>query len=156
MDDIHSEQNTQTKEQIDKVINHFKLAFSLLEPGGILIVIGTRYHYLDLYGHIKETLADTFKIYEEKSIRDDGSLFFPQRLTHKFLEEMKNLQGTYLWHCQYQNEPIAVDDMEFKPQWKRYYDTLPTNARRTMTLDPAIATKKRSDFFGVSICDICV
>ncbi len=156
MDDLHSEQNTQTKEQIDKVINHFKLSFSLLEPGGMIICIGTRWHYLDLYGHIKETLGDSFKVYEEKAIRDDGSLFFPQRLTHKFLAEQKELQGSYHFSTQYQNCPIAIDDMEFKPAWKRYYDTLPTNSRRTMTLDPAIATKKRSDFFGVSICDIDV
>jgi len=154
MDDLHSEQNTQTKEQIDKVINHFKLAFSLLEPNGILIVIGTRWHYLDLYGYIKENLSDIFQIYEEKAIRNDKTLFFPARLSHKFLDEMRNQQGTYLFNCQYQNEPIALDDMEFKPEWKRYWTEIPVNSRRTMTLDPAIATKKRSDFFGVSICDI--
>lgn len=30
-DDLHSEVNTQTKDQIDKAINHFKLAYSLLD-----------------------------------------------------------------------------------------------------------------------------
>ena len=39
-DDLHSEKNVGTKEQIDKVISHYRLLLSLLEPGGTLIIIG--------------------------------------------------------------------------------------------------------------------
>jgi len=39
-DDLHSEKNITSKEMIEGVINHYKLLFSLLEPGGEMIVIG--------------------------------------------------------------------------------------------------------------------
>jgi hypothetical protein len=52
MDDLHSELNTANKEQIEKVVQHYKLAFSLLDPGQPLIVIGTRWDYNDVYQYI--------------------------------------------------------------------------------------------------------
>ena len=39
-DDLHSEKNVTNKEQIQQVIDHYKLAFSLLDPGKPLIIIG--------------------------------------------------------------------------------------------------------------------
>ena len=45
----------------------------------------------------------------EKAIRDDGSLLFPQKLTHKFLEEAKRTMGSYLYANQYLNEVILAD-----------------------------------------------
>ena len=57
MDDMVSERNVTTKEQIEKVKQHYKLAFSLLEPGGLLIIIGTRYHMNDLYNDVLQDLS---------------------------------------------------------------------------------------------------
>ena len=45
-DDMVSENNITNKEQIDKVIDHYKLALSLLDPGSPLIIIGTRWDYM--------------------------------------------------------------------------------------------------------------
>ena len=39
-DDLHSEKNVTSVEQIQQVIDHYKLAFSLLDPGCPMIVIG--------------------------------------------------------------------------------------------------------------------
>lgn len=39
-DDLHSEKNVTNKDQIDQVIEHYKLCFSLLDPGCPMIVIG--------------------------------------------------------------------------------------------------------------------
>jgi hypothetical protein len=51
-DDMNSPDNSGTAEMRQKVIDHYKMYISLLEPGGILCVIGTRYAYDDLIGHI--------------------------------------------------------------------------------------------------------
>jgi len=52
MDDMNSNNNSQTKEGRQKVIDHYKLNMSILEPEGILVVVGTRYAENDLIGHI--------------------------------------------------------------------------------------------------------
>ncbi len=51
-DDLSSPKNTTTKEIREKVKTHFRLYSSLLDPGGELAVVGTRYHTEDTIGHI--------------------------------------------------------------------------------------------------------
>jgi hypothetical protein len=51
-DDYNSPRNTASKENAEKVIAHYQYNLSILEPGGIYIVVGTRYSENDLIGHI--------------------------------------------------------------------------------------------------------
>jgi hypothetical protein len=51
-DDMNSPDNSMTQELRDKVIDHYRLYISLLEPGGTLVVVGTRYAMGDLIGYI--------------------------------------------------------------------------------------------------------
>lgn len=53
-DDMNSPNNTNTIESAQKVINHYKMNTSILEPEGTYVVIGTRYAANDLIGHILE------------------------------------------------------------------------------------------------------
>ncbi len=47
-DDLSSLDNSMSDEQRDKVVNHYKLYISLLEPGGTIVVIGTRFSHGDI------------------------------------------------------------------------------------------------------------
>ncbi len=114
MDDLHSELNTQNKDQIDKVITHYKLAYSLLDPGRPLIIIGTRWDYNDVYQHILDNESENFNIMIRKAHNPDGSLFFPERLTEQFLQKTRKTQGSYLFSCQYENEPVDNESATFK------------------------------------------
>ena len=51
-DDLSSYDNCKTREHAEKVINHYKLYTSLLDPGGEKVIIGTRYSEIDIIGHI--------------------------------------------------------------------------------------------------------
>jgi hypothetical protein len=53
-DDYNSPNNTNTPDNAQKVIDHYKYNTSILEPEGIYVVIGTRYAETDLIGHILE------------------------------------------------------------------------------------------------------
>jgi predicted phage terminase large subunit-like protein len=117
MDDLHSEKNTTgpgAKEQIQQVVEHYKLAFSLLDPGKPLIVIGTRWHQLDLYGHIIEFESDDFNILTKSAYNDDDSLFFPEILSEKELEKIRRRQGAAIFSKQYLNKVISDASAVFK------------------------------------------
>lgn len=51
-DDMSSPRNTNTPELAEKTITHYRYYTSILDPGGTLVVIGTRYSELDLIGWI--------------------------------------------------------------------------------------------------------
>lgn len=50
LDDMNSPQNSGTKEGREKVIEHRKYYESILDPGGELVIVGTRYAVDDLIG----------------------------------------------------------------------------------------------------------
>ncbi len=47
-DDLNSGNNSSSKEGCEKVITHYRMNQAILEPGGKLVVIGTRYSAADL------------------------------------------------------------------------------------------------------------
>jgi hypothetical protein len=74
-DDVNGPTNSATAEQRDKVIAHYQMAQSLLDPGGEFIVVGTRYHENDLIGWIIKnemgyaTLDEMKKVPKDKGVR---------------------------------------------------------------------------------------
>lgn len=149
-DDLHSEINTQTPEQIEKVKTHFKLAFSLLDPNCPVIVIGTRWDYNDLYQFILDELSAEFNVIAMKATSDDDQLLYPTKLDREFLSKKRNLQGTYIYSCQYNNEPVDADTAKFKREYFQYrtlaeVDGMPINWY--LTVDPG-GDGKTSDFAG--------
>lgn len=58
LDDMNSPKNSSTIEGRRKVIDHYRMYMSLLEPDGTLIVVGTRYSDDDLIGHILKNELD--------------------------------------------------------------------------------------------------
>jgi phage terminase large subunit-like protein len=157
VDDPHSDQNTTSQDQIDKVIRWYKLLLSLLDPGGYLYITGTIWHYGDLYNYIinKERerveagFKKRFKIFKRDSfigtteelvndkITSDKCLW-PERLGPEFLKEQYLEQGPYIFSCQYRLNPIDDENAIFKRSWlKTYYpDELPKNVTVYSTIDP--------------------
>lgn len=118
-DDLHSEQNTtgmNAIERIKDVIDHYKLLFSLLDPGKPLIVIGTRWHMADLYQHIIDFESDSFNILVKSAYNPDGSLLFPEVLSEKELDKIRKRQGTSIFSKQYLNQVVSDEDATFKRQ----------------------------------------
>lgn len=144
MDDIVSERNVGTKDQIEKVKDHYRMSLSLLEPGGAQIVIGTRYHMNDLYADLLE--LDTFDKLVRPAILPDGSLYFPSRLTKEFLEEKRKEQGSYIFSSQYMLSPIDDSNAIFKKAWIQYYDKLPPLVELHILTDLAISEKETADY----------
>lgn len=51
-DDLNSDNNSRTPEACQKVVDHYRMLTSILDPGGEIVVIGTRYSSADVIGHV--------------------------------------------------------------------------------------------------------
>jgi predicted phage terminase large subunit-like protein len=147
-DDLHSEKNVTTKEQIQQVIDHYKLNLSLLEPTGFMTVIGTRWDYLDLYQYLIDNEKHRFCVYAQQAERQGGELLFPERLTAQFLKEQRMSQGSSIYSMQYQNLPIDDETATFKySQMKKvdesFVKDMPINW--FLLVDPAISQESTAD-----------
>ena len=53
-DDLNSDKNSANQDQREKVWNHYRMALSILEPDGILVLVGTRYSADDVIGMVSQ------------------------------------------------------------------------------------------------------
>jgi len=151
-DDLVNELSVTTPEQMQKTIDWFKMCLSLLEPDGEVILIGTRYHFADLYGWIISTLSDQFDIEVHSCYDENGEPIFPTRFPKEKLEDLRRTQGSYIFSCQYMNNPVDNENAKFKKTWFRYADVLPDKQYwTTMTVDRAYSLNKSADYTGITI-----
>lgn len=120
MDDLHSEKNTKNADQIEQVKEHYRLVYSLLDPGKPAIVIGTRWDYNDLYQMIIDEEQEEFNFITRKAQAEDGSLLYPKRLNETELAKFRRKQGPYIYSCQYLNNPVDDETAEFKRSYFHY------------------------------------
>jgi predicted phage terminase large subunit-like protein len=153
-DDIVSTKNVNTREQIQKVHTHYKLMLSILEPKGDFYIVGTRYHFNDLYGHILEHESVAYDIMVRSAINDDNTLFFPSVLTKEYLEQQRASQGSEHFSNQYLNKVIDENASVFRLTWIKYYDEAPKNLNHFMLMDNASSQEQDADFTAIVICGI--
>ena len=113
LDDVVNESNVTSNEIIQKVKDKFALLTSLLvEPNNPMYVIGTRYHYNDLYSVLEDN--EDWITYKRPAIID-GVALFPERLDLDTLDKVKNKQGTYIYSCQYLLTPMSSQNKSLNP-----------------------------------------
>jgi predicted phage terminase large subunit-like protein len=146
-DDLVDEENARTEGQRDKVRTWFYKTLSpCLEPHGRLLIVGTRYHHLDLYGHlIRNELADRHQII--RAIDEDGSTPWPEKFSLEWLEDKRRQMGSALFNSQYQNDTELMKGNIFHEEWFRTYEKLPDeeNCDFWIGCDPAAT---RADVIG--------
>jgi predicted phage terminase large subunit-like protein len=87
----------------------------------------------------------------KRAYNDDGSLFFPEKLSYEFLESQKRSQGSYIFANQYLNEIIPAELQTFKKTWFRYYENLPKKRNTFIFIDPALSEADTSDSTGIVV-----
>lgn len=99
-------------------------------------------------------LRAMWKCVYKKAYNPDGSLFFPEKLSHEFLDGAKRSMGSYLFANQYLNEIIPSELQTFKREWFRYYDTLPKKVNTFIFIDPALSEADTSDYTGILVVHV--
>jgi len=124
-DDIVDEETARTEVQREKVRTwYYKTLLPCLEPDGRIFLVGTRYHYLDLYGHLlKNELADKHQII--RAIAPDGTTPWPEKFSLEWLERRKEQTGSIIFASQYQNDTELMKGEIFREEWFRFYEDEP-------------------------------
>ena len=170
-DDLVTRETITTAEQIQKVINHIKDLLKLLDPDGIMHIIGTRWDDQDSYQWVLNELTreelgnEAFVVYNMapvcdasgKSIYIMGDKYpataipiFPKKFSIPVLENLKRKLGSYEYSTNMENNPTSPTNRIFQPPF-RYWDSLPEEVAHIITVDPAIS--KRDDSCDAVVID---
>ena len=150
-DDLVNLENSSTRYQAEKVIDWWRRAFSLLDYDGEMIIIGTRWSYYELYSWILEKFGEKVDVYIRGAYKEDGSLYFPELLNEEKLDELRSLQGSYVFSAFYLNDPVDEDSALIKRSQLKYWGegeenvTPPEDLVHFSVCDPAVSQSEHAD-----------
>jgi len=127
----------------------FEELLSVLEPNGWLFLIGTRWHFSDLYSHIINTInpsleakkLPTYRVNIQSAIDSSGNATFPDILPLSKLEQLKSEKGMQ-FNSQYLNNPLPETSQLFPESKIEWYLNPPKDLIYYAFMDPAVGESK--------------
>lgn len=151
LDDPVSISNTHNQAQLEKTLEYYKLLLSILEPDGEMIVIGTRWHMDDLYGHLIKAEGANFDVFMRQAVNSEGQFLMPDVLSPEFLSEVRASQGEEIFQHQYLNNPIVRSEQTFELADLRYFEQEPAEVYYFISIDAAISQSRHADYTGIIV-----
>lgn len=151
LDDVVDEENSRTPLQREKMrVWYYKTLLPTLEPEGEIHLVGTRYHYQDLYGHLLEgDYRKCHRVYRAIQEGPAGSTaLWEEKFPLVLLHQKRESAGPVIFNSQYQNDVTAMKGAVFKAEWFRYWEILPAGLRKYQGVDLAISRRERADYFA--------
>ena len=126
-DDLVTKDNVTTADQRRKLIESFKALESVMEPYATWDIIGTRWHFYELYQWLIDTNEEAekmglelpYEIYIRRAI-EEGKPIFPAKYSHERLMQIKATQQD-LYAKLYDNDPLPEEDREFRKTYFYLY-----------------------------------
>jgi predicted phage terminase large subunit-like protein len=150
-DDIVDDSNARTPGERAKVKTFFyKTLLPTLEPHGQLHVIGTRYHFDDIYGHLEANdMKDTTQIIP--ALDENGRSPWPEKFPSKYLRKLRKNAGSIIFDSQYQCNTKKMRGGMFQYDWMVEVDAsdVPKEALIYHGVDLAIGNKESNDYFAI-------
>ena len=150
-DDLIDKETVRTANQMNKTREWFSGAMPILEPGGVRKMIGTPYHYNDLYHLIEEeeifdkTYSIPIKV---------GKKFSSRWWTEKKFKHVTRGMLPYDIKSQYFLDPMPIEDMAFPPPQPTYKDLPDDEYTWYIAVDPAATTEKYSDDTAIIVAAV--
>lgn len=153
-DDIIDFTTVTTAEQMKKSEDWWSYLQSVVEVTGIRKVIGTHYHYNDVYNlMIRNKHIAKNRIFKRSAI-ENGKVLYKSWYTLEALDDLKRILSNYIFSCQYMLNPIPEEDQIFPAPQPTFNPPLPRDAfgyKFYITLDPAATTETYSDETGLVV-----
>lgn len=180
-DDLVCRENVGTFEAMDKVWLKWQGLLDLLEPDGLMVVIGTRWHPLDLYGRILSDYVDPrcFREHESQetehvdnckchfdvsvlTLRDEkGDYIFDSKFDDAQAKLLLEVKGQREFSAQYENNPLSEANLWFDPEYIRRslipaseINKLRSSLVWYMMVDPAESEERRSSYTSIVCCGV--
>lgn len=147
-DPVKGDEAARSQLQRDQMLQWWQqTAYTRLEPGGKIAMVGTRWHQEDLLGRL-EALSDAgvgakWDIMKLPALatsdndplgRKEGEALWPERWPREKLLQIKDGQisdplnptgSPYAWSALYQQSPTPEEGASIKRTWWKYYQALP-------------------------------
>jgi len=123
-------------------------AYTRLEPGGVAVVVMTRWHEDDLGGRLLregEQGGERWRSLRLPALAEDkdplgrqpGQALWPERYDVKALEGIRQAVGSRVWASLYQQSPLPPGGLLFNRQWLPIVDAAPADCRQVRYWDLA-------------------
>lgn len=103
-------------------------AYTRLEAGGAVVVIGTRWHHDDLIGRLLRAAnegGDRFDLLHLPALSADGAALWPERFDEEALGRIKVAVGSRVFSALYQGQPSNDIGAILQRHWWRRYTEVP-------------------------------
>lgn len=167
LDDLTGLQNSATPEQREKTKRFRRSMINLLEPGGKLIEIGTRWHLDDTFSVIFEKEMKYYDVMVKKVV-ENGKIIFPKKFSKKwnpvtldwdasevqcmdYIDHLKATLPIDEFMAQYHNEPISSENQVFKEEMFKSWRQRPEGMYVAMAVDLAISQKTEADYTALVV-----
>lgn len=159
-DDLVDEDNARTKHMRDKVRTWYyqTLDPTLMPPDpdvphvGEHHILGTRYHFDDLYGHL---MSNELNQHHQviPALDEKGRSPWPEKYPPVWLQEKKVKSGTIIFNCQYQNDTEAMkgEIFQYDQCLQVPADDYPKDLKVYAGVDLCITGKDKDDQFAMVI-----
>ncbi len=163
-DDLVNNDDRESPTKRQKKKRWFEDIISILNPDGEMIVVGTRWHFDDLYNYIinvlnpklKATAPDKqYSIEISKAILPDGSPAYPDIISKAMLDSLRIEKGVIEFNSQYLNDPLPLEFQIFTmPMIEKHLfdiqDIDLTQCQLYGAIDPSMGESSQSDFSSLT------
>jgi len=161
-DDILDEENTNNIDQQEKIETWFwKTLKPCLVPGGVIVILGTRWSEGDLYEKLITPIAEGGKgwrniVKAAINVDENGEehALWPSMWPLESLHQEREDMGSDNFACSYLNDISGLrEGVIFRREWFQYFDELDPNKHYTLTMgvDLASSERERADFTARAI-----
>ena len=156
IDDPHSEQDALNVNALDKTWEWYTSGpRQRLQPGGIIVVVMTRWNMKDLTGRLinaqKEAKADQWEVIEFPAILPNNKPVWPEYWKLEELESVKASLAIGKWNAQYQQNPTAEEGSIIKREWWNLWEKdLPPLHHVIQSYDTAFLKKETADYSAIT------
>lgn len=161
IDDPIDHENCTTEEQLAQTKEWWERFQYLMDPGSWIDVVGTIYHYQDLYADpiISRGDYEVHRVPIAHKVDKEWVSRFPTRWPWERLERMMDsddpVEQWNFWH-QMMLEPKNIGDVKFDPSWVLYIspDRVPANLGNIITIDSAWKGEEtigRGDYTAIQV-----
>lgn len=131
-DDLVGRKAVESPSIMEKTIEYHQLVAGAFDQEDAVqendeLIIGNRWSFHDLNSHLRE--HEPWFSFESHSAlggccaeHPADTPLFPEDFSVEKLMRLKQRLGTYIFSCQFLNNPAAPENSEFKPEWLNFYE----------------------------------